>query len=76
MWSLTYRFKVRIQMASLPKVARIKPPVLQAGDTVGIVAPASNVRADDLEAGCAALRGRSSVPGAGTVQTIFSILWI
>ena len=43
-------------MASLPKVARIKPPVLQAGDTVGIVAPASNVRADDLEAGCAALR--------------------
>jgi muramoyltetrapeptide carboxypeptidase len=43
-------------MPSLPKVARIKPPVLQPGDTVGIVAPASNVKADDLEAGCAVLR--------------------
>jgi len=43
-------------MASPPKVARIKPPVLQPGDTVGIVAPASNVNPDDLESGCAALR--------------------
>jgi muramoyltetrapeptide carboxypeptidase len=43
-------------MAFLPKITRIKPPVLQAGDTVGIVAPASNVKADDLERGCAALR--------------------
>ena len=43
-------------MASLPKVARIKPPVLQPGDIVGIVAPASNVNPDDLEAGCATLR--------------------
>jgi muramoyltetrapeptide carboxypeptidase len=43
-------------MASVPKVARIKPPVLRPGDIVGIVAPASNIKADDLEAGCAALR--------------------
>src|SRR5258705_13968674 len=43
-------------MPSLPKVARIKPPALRGGDTVGIVAPASNVKLAALEAGCAALR--------------------
>lgn len=43
-------------MPSIPKVARIKPPALQPGDTVGIVAPASNVMREPLEAGCAALR--------------------
>ncbi|HVI10458.1 MAG TPA: LD-carboxypeptidase [Candidatus Binatia bacterium] len=36
--------------------ARIKPPALREGDTVGIVAPASNIKLSDLEAGCAALR--------------------
>src|ERR1700730_6143053 len=45
-----------MQMPSIPKVARIKPPALQPGDTVGIVAPASNVNPDHLESGCAALR--------------------
>lgn len=45
-----------MQMPSIPKVARIKPPALQPGDTVGIVAPASNVMREHLEAGCAALR--------------------
>ncbi len=34
----------------------IKPPALQLGDTIGIVAPASNVKQADLEAGCEALR--------------------
>jgi muramoyltetrapeptide carboxypeptidase len=34
----------------------IKPPALRPGDTVGIVAPASNVKRADLEAGCDALR--------------------
>lgn len=43
-------------MPSVPKIARIKPPALQSGDTVGIVAPASNVKPELLEAGCAALR--------------------
>ena len=43
-------------MPSVPKVARIKPPALQPGDIVGIVAPASNVKPELLEAGCAALR--------------------
>jgi muramoyltetrapeptide carboxypeptidase len=43
-------------MASLPRVARIKPPALRPGDIVGIVAPASNVKPKHLEAGCAALR--------------------
>ena len=36
--------------------ARIRPPALQPGDTVGIVAPASNVKRADLEAGCQGLR--------------------
>ncbi len=35
---------------------RIKPPALRPGDTVGIVAPASNVSRGDLHAGCEALR--------------------
>ena len=37
-------------------IARVKPPALRSGDTVGIVAPASNVKRSDLEAGCEALR--------------------
>ncbi len=35
---------------------RIKPPALRPGDTVGIVAPASNIKPADLERGCDALR--------------------
>lgn len=34
----------------------VKPPALRPGDTVGIVAPASNVKQAELEAGCDALR--------------------
>ena len=34
----------------------VKPPALQSGDTVGIVAPASNIKLADLDAGCDALR--------------------
>lgn len=41
-------------MSSASQLA--KPPALQPGDTVGIVAPASNIKCTDLEAGCAALR--------------------
>jgi len=33
-----------------------KPPALRTGDTVGIVAPASNIKRTELEAGCEALR--------------------
>jgi muramoyltetrapeptide carboxypeptidase len=36
--------------------SRIKPPALRPGATVGIVAPASNVKRADLEAGCEGLR--------------------
>ncbi len=43
-------------MSSSLVSARVKPPALRAGDTVGIVAPASNIKRDDLEAGCEALR--------------------
>ena len=34
----------------------VKPPALRPGDTVGIIAPASNIKRADLEAGCDALR--------------------
>jgi muramoyltetrapeptide carboxypeptidase len=37
-------------------VPRVKPPALNSGDTVGIVAPASNLKRADLEAGCDGLR--------------------
>lgn len=40
--------------ASRPQL--VKPPALRPGDTIGIVAPASNVNQADLEAGCEALR--------------------
>jgi muramoyltetrapeptide carboxypeptidase len=43
-------------MSSLARVTRVKPPALRPGDTVGIVAPASNIKRELLEAGCAALR--------------------
>ncbi|HLW86826.1 MAG TPA: LD-carboxypeptidase [Candidatus Sulfotelmatobacter sp.] len=36
--------------------SRVKPPALRAGDTVGIVAPASNMKRSELEAGCKALQ--------------------
>ena len=41
---------------------RVKPPALRAGDTVGIVAPASNISRGDLQAGCEALRRAGYVP--------------
>jgi muramoyltetrapeptide carboxypeptidase len=43
-------------MPTVPNIARTRPPALQSGDTVGIAAPASNVKPALLEAGCAALR--------------------
>src|ERR1700686_1491823 len=39
-----------------------KPPALRTGDTVGIVAPASNIKRADLEAGCTALRRAGYIP--------------
>ena len=37
-------------------VPRVKPPALKPGDSIGIVAPASNLRRADLDAGREALR--------------------
>jgi len=39
-----------------PHDLQVKAPALGPGDTVGIVAPASNVKPSELEAGCEALR--------------------
>ena len=41
---------------------RVKPRALRPGDTVGIVAPASNVKKAELEAGCEALRSAGYRP--------------
>lgn len=43
-------------MVSPTQSRRIKPPALRAGDTVGIIAPASPFKREDFEAGCEALR--------------------
>lgn len=42
-------------MAGLPVNERARPPALQPGDTVGIIAPSSGFRRDEFEAGCAEL---------------------
>ncbi len=43
-------------MQPISVIPRVKPPALQPSDTVGIVAPASNIQPELLEAGCVALR--------------------
>ena len=43
-------------MTGLPQSERVRPPALRAGDTVGIIAPASGFRRDEFEAGCDELR--------------------
>jgi muramoyltetrapeptide carboxypeptidase len=42
-------------MPSSAQPARLRPPALQPGDTVGIIAPAGPIEPDALEAGCATL---------------------
>jgi muramoyltetrapeptide carboxypeptidase len=39
-----------------PPIPRIKPSALQPGDTIGLIAPASNIKREMLEAGCESLR--------------------
>jgi len=51
-----------IEMPSDRILARMKPPGLQPGDTVGIVAPASNVKRELLQAGCETLRSMGYKP--------------
>jgi len=43
-------------MQSTPQTLRIRPPALRRGDVVGIVAPASNIKRELLDAGCQRLR--------------------
>lgn len=43
-------------MLPTPQTLRIRPAALQYGDVVGIVAPASNLKRELLEAGCEQLR--------------------
>ena len=43
-------------MPPTPQTLRVRPPALQRGNMVGIVAPASNIDPDLLDAGCDRLR--------------------
>src|SRR2546423_13099733 len=43
-------------MASSSPPSRIKPSALRTGDRVGVVAPASNIKRELLDRGCAGLR--------------------
>ena len=49
-------------MTSAPEKSRIKPRALCKGDQVGIVAPASNIKREALEAGCDGLRNAGYEP--------------
>jgi len=49
-------------MPPIPPSPRVRPPALQPGDTVGIVAPASNIKRELLDAGCEALRSLGYKP--------------
>jgi muramoyltetrapeptide carboxypeptidase len=44
-------------MGAMPTIVRVKPPALQPGDTVGVIAPASNIKRDSLAAGLERLQG-------------------
>jgi muramoyltetrapeptide carboxypeptidase len=43
-------------MPPIPSTPRTKPLALQPGDTIGIIAPASNIKREMLAAGCRALQ--------------------
>ncbi|GAC1430086.1 MAG: LD-carboxypeptidase [Terriglobales bacterium] len=43
-------------------IPRVKAPALRPGDTIGIVAPASNIQRDLLETGCDTLRAMGYTP--------------
>ena len=45
-----------------PQTSRVKPRALRAGDTVAIVAPASNIKRELLEQGCETLRQLGYTP--------------
>jgi muramoyltetrapeptide carboxypeptidase len=49
-------------LANSLKPTLVKPRALRRGDRIGIVAPASNVKRADLEAGCERLRGAGYEP--------------
>lgn len=49
-------------MSPISSIPRIKPPALRPGDTIGIIAPASNIKRESLEAGCAALQNLGYKP--------------
>src|SRR6516164_5854740 len=60
-WSAAASFSFKISPMPFDSVPssmspqRVKPPALRPGDTVGIVAPASNIQRELLEAGCRGL---------------------
>ncbi len=51
----SFSFKISLPDDVFAQSERLRPAALRPGDTVGIIAPASGFRRDDLEAGCAEL---------------------
>ena len=49
-------------MTAFVQVERVRPPALQPGDTVGIIAPSGAIEGDALEAGCAWLMRKGLQP--------------
>jgi muramoyltetrapeptide carboxypeptidase LdcA involved in peptidoglycan recycling len=39
-------------MFTTERTSFVRPPALQPGDQIGVVAPASNIKSDMLDAGC------------------------
>jgi muramoyltetrapeptide carboxypeptidase len=60
-WQVFY-FESISDCMSTPLEPHLNPPVLKQGDLIGIVAPASNVKRNDLDAGCEALRSAGYRP--------------
>src|SRR5262249_32617338 len=63
-WSAgaNFSFKIAKRMSPPPQGSRVRPAALRQGDTIGIVAPASNLKREILEAGCDRLRGMGYKP--------------
>ena len=55
-WRVLSELNARVILVPTSDLQLVKPRALRPGDTIAIVAPASNIRQADLAAGCEALR--------------------
>jgi len=55
-WRILSQLNRLITLVPTADLQLVKPPALQPGDSIAIIAPASNIKQPDLDAGCEALR--------------------